>query len=470
MLKKSKVVKEIFKIQSLFIGLFLILIGNIVYFNIVKSSEVIVSPYNPRLDLLSNRVIRGKILADNGEVLAETKFENGEYERIYPYKNTFSHSVGYSIRGKSGIESVANYNLLESNADFLEKIWNEIFEKKNVGNNVVTTLNVKLQKTAYEALGNNKGAVVAIEPTTGKVLCMVSKPDYDPNQIQELWNDIQTNKTDKSFLVNRATQGLYPPASTFKILTSLGYITEHDNWESYTYNCRGVGDFYGNDIHCYQHNVHGNIGFEDALKYSCNTFFSSLGSKLDIHTFKNTCESFLFNNKIPFCLTTKKSQYVLDKDSKPQEIPETLIGQGKTTITPLHNALITSTIANGGIMMKPYLIDRVENYKGKTIEKKLPHKYKKIISSDKTTILKSLMKTVVEEGTARQLKNFSYDVAGKTGSAEHASGEKTHAWFVGFAPVDNPKIAISIIVENAGTSSKNAIPIAKKILRAYLGE
>lgn len=195
----------------MFVALFIGMMGYIAYFNVVKGTEVVRSPYNARQDSFAERITRGKILDRNGNVLAQTSVaEDGSETREYPYGNMFAHVVGYTAQGKTGIESLANFDLLTSNAFFLEKIKNEFQDKKNMGDTVVTTLDAKLQEAAYDALGSYKGAVVVMEPTTGKILAMVSKPDFDPAGVAENWEYLSTDE-ENSALLNRATQGQYAP-------------------------------------------------------------------------------------------------------------------------------------------------------------------------------------------------------------------------------------------------------------------
>ena len=201
------------------------MMGYIVYFHLMRSDEFVRSPYNQRQDSLAERIVRGKTR------------ENGKEYREYPYGDMFAHVVGYTARGKTGIEAVENSALLTSNAFFLEKIQTEFKDQKNIGDNVVTTLDVKIQEAAYDALGSSKGAVVAIEPSTGKILAMVSKPDFDPNTVSEEWEDLSSN--DDGVLVNRATQGQYAPGSTFKLVTALEYMREDKSFSDYSYKCRG---------------------------------------------------------------------------------------------------------------------------------------------------------------------------------------------------------------------------------------
>ena len=176
-------------ITYLFTGLFVLLIGYFVYFDAVLSPEVINNPYNSRQDAFANRVVRGKLLASDGTVLAETVIDgDGTEVRSYPYGNAFAHVIGYSTRGRTGVESLANFHLLTSNAFFGERIAKEIREEKNIGDNVITTLEPRLQQAAYDALGSHRGAVVVLEAKTGKILTMVSKPDFDPNRVNEDWD------------------------------------------------------------------------------------------------------------------------------------------------------------------------------------------------------------------------------------------------------------------------------------------
>ncbi len=348
------------------------------------------------------------------------------------------------------------------------QIANTFKGNKNPGDNVVTTLNAALQETAYHALGNYKGAVVALEPSTGKVLAMVSKPDYNPNTVTDNWESIANSS--ESVLVNRATQGLYPPGSTFKILTAAEYIREHkDDYRSYSFQCQGHASFEGNEINCYGGEQHGTLNLKKSLAKSCNTSFANIGTKLNIKSFQKLCEKFMFNKEIPVNFEYNKSKFLLTPKSDKGELVQTVIGQGKTTITPLQNAMIVSAIANGGEMMIPYVTDHLENDSGRVVKTYKPSSNGKVIDKATAKILKNMMMEVVKSGTGSKLSDLSYNVAGKTGSAEFDSQGTSHAWFVGYAPANNPEIAVSIVVEGAGTGSQYAVPIAKKMFQEYLG-
>lgn len=186
-------------------AIFVSLIGYLVYFTAFRSEDFINSPYNTRQDSFADQVIRGQILSADGQVLARTDVDaEGNETRVYPYGNVFSHVVGYATQGKSGLETEANFELLTSHAFFLEQLRNQFQGQKNQGDNVITTLNATLQQTAYDALGDRRGAVVVMEPDTGKILAMVSKPDFDPNTIDADW-DYLVNDSSDSQLLNRAT-------------------------------------------------------------------------------------------------------------------------------------------------------------------------------------------------------------------------------------------------------------------------
>lgn len=466
--------QEFAVITYCFIGLFLCLVGYFSYFQVVKSEEFINNTYNTRQETFAESVVRGKILSAEGEVLAETKTDaKGNETRIYPFSNMFSHIVGYSTEkyGRSGIEAWTNFNLLRSNAFFLEKTVDQVTDEKSIGDNVVTTLNYSLQSIAYQALGDYDGAVVVMEPATGKVLSMVSKPDFDPNTIEEDWERIVSDENFESVLLNRASQGLYPPGSTFKILTALEYMRENpEDYEAYSYSCNGSIQKENSKLNCFSREVHGNVDLKESFYESCNTSFANIGLSLDPEHFADTCEDLLFNDTLPVeKLDTSKSSFVLDKNSSTSEIMETAIGQGKTLVTPLHMAMLSCAIANNGKLMKPYVVSETQNYEGDTVKNYYPVSYGELMTAKEASVLQEYMKEVVEIGTGSKLKGMSYQAYGKTGSAEYGTNKgDSHAWFVGYAHrEDKEDIAIAVIVEEAGIGSAYAVPVAKSIFDMY---
>jgi len=439
----------------------------IVYFNAVRSKDIINSPYNVRLDSMAERVVRGKILDNAGNVLAETIVSgDGTETRNYPYGEMYAHVVGYDSYGKSGLESTANFDLLTSNAFFIERLANEVQEQKNIGDNVITTLDTELQKTAYNALGNYKGAVVVMEATTGKVLAMVSKPTFNPNTISSDWEWLTSDEN--STLLNRATQGAYAPGSIFKVATTLAYMRENSDYENYSYYCESEITHEGTTIHCAGNRVHEMENLADSLANSCNASYSNIGLSLDIKNYQDTAEDLLFNSKLPNLLPYTESKFQLTKESSSAEVMMTAIGQGKTQVSPYHMALISAAVANGGTLMEPYLVDQIANYSGTVISKNVPKKYTQLMTSEEASKLKEYMTGVVTYGTGTALNNNTYTVAGKTGTAEYSSDkDKSHSWFTGFSNIDNPELVVSVVVESADKSGMSAVSVVKKILDAY---
>ena len=468
--KTSRKNHEFVVVTYFFLAIFIGMIAYFVYYQAVKSEEFISSSYNKRQDLFAQKVVRGDILSSEGYVLATTNTDaQGNESRYYPYANMFSHIVGYATNGKSGIESFANLNLLRSHTFFLEKAVNELQGEKSKGDNVVTTLNFDLQVTAYDALGNYDGAVIVLEPSTGKILCMVSKPDFDPNNIAEEWETLTAEENESSVLLNRATQGLYPPGSTFKILTTLAYIRQNPDYENYTYTCESRFATEDIVIRCANNKTHGQLDLKDSFAESCNSSFASLGLSLDMEEFSEMCNDMLFNEALPTKFESSKSRFSLGTDASTDDIVQTSIGQGKTLVTPLHMALLTAGIANNGVVMTPYVIDHTENYEGTVVKSFEPKEYKTIMTEEEAAILQEYMQAVVEYGTAEALSGAGYMAAGKTGSAEFSTDkDASHAWFVGYAHQEGKEdIAIAVIVENSGLGSKYAVPIAKKVFDAY---
>lgn len=442
------------------------------FFIQMKSEDVINNPYNARLNRFAERIVRGKILADDGTVLAETHVaEDGTETRYYPYGSMYAHVIGYSSMGKTGVESLANFYLLSSHINPMEKVMNQLEDEKSVGDHVVTTLNTKLQSIASEAIGDRKGAVIALEPGTGKILAMVSKPAFDPNQIEEQWESLVNGDHSEAMLLNRATQGLYPPGSTFKIVTALQYMREHPgSYTDYRFDCDGVYEFENFRIQCYHQTAHGNEDFEMAFANSCNGAFASLGQTMDLNGLKNLSEQLLFNKEQPLSFPYSKSTYVMEEGAGEWEIAQTMIGQGSTLMTPMHNLMLAASIANGGMLMQPYVVDHVENADGDIVKKFMPSPYGELMVANEAKALKVLLEKVVTDGTGSALRTDAYTVAGKTGSAEFEKNRETHAWFVGYAPADDPKIAVCVIVEEGGSGGRAAAPIARKLFDGYLAE
>lgn len=465
----QKANRNILTLTYLIVIIFIGMVSYFGYFLLVKSEDVINNTYNARLDSFADRIVRGKILSNDGTILAETLVDGeGRESRSYPYGPLFAHVVGYSTKGKTGLEALGNFYMLSSHVNLVEQVVNELSSEKNLGDDVITTLDVGLQQTASDALGGRKGSVIVMEPDTGKVLVMISRPEYDPNTLNADWDILTSSENTGAQLLNRATQGLYPPGSTFKIVTALEYIREHpDDYQDYQFDCDGFYEQGEYTIKCYHETAHGHQDLALAFANSCNGAFANLGLELDLSQLHVTAQDLLFNKELPLSIAYNKSSYSMKSGADTWEILQTSIGQGVTQMTPMHNAMLMASIANGGTLMKPYFLDHVENVGGETIKKFMPSAYGNLMTAEESAIMTELLKGVVTTGTGSAVRTDAYSVAGKTGSAEFETGKETHGWFVGFAPVEDPKLVVSVIVEEGGSGGKTAAPIARSIFDTY---
>lgn len=467
--KKKKKAYSIVFIAALFVCLMSSMLFYVCYYSAVNKQKLINNSYNGRQQILLAQNTRGSILAADGTILAHTVTDSaGKEIRQYPFSNEFAHVVGYASQGRAGVEAMANYYLINSNVSIAEKAKDDASKEKYPGDNVYTTLNTQLQEIAYKSLGVYRGAVVVSDPKTGAILAMVSKPDFDPNEIDQEWDALVKDK-DNSELLNRATQGLYPPGSTFKIMTSLEYIRENpDTYQNYSFTCTGSLTHGADTIKCFHGERHGKLDFFGSFAKSCNSSYANIGLTLDRASFKNTLTDLMFNSELPLEMNYSKSTAISEQTTADSDMMQLAIGQGTTAMTPIHLNMITCAIANGGDLMKPYLIDRVESATGKTVEKFDSQDYKTLMTAKEAAVLTQMMEGVVQKGTATKLKGLSYTAAGKTGSAEYSNlTNDSHAWFTGFAPAENPQICVTIIIEKAGSGGEYAVPVAKRIFDAY---
>ncbi len=464
--------REYSNILLIFTGIFVLMIGYLVHFQVVKSRDTINNPYNARLETFGQRVIRGSILAADGQLLAYTRVEeDGKETRVYPFGCTFSHVLGYSEYGRTGIEELGNFQLLTSNAYFVEKFINELKEQKNIGDSLVTTLDVDLQTAAHDALGERKGAVIVLEPSTGNVRALVSKPDYDPGQVAVRWEELSSSRD--SVLLNRAMQGLYPPGSIFKTVTLLEYMREHAfDAEDFTFLCEGRVSIENFSIGCYHGNRHGELDLKTAFAKSCNGAFADMGRSFHVASFRNLTEQLLFDSELPLAFPYSKSSFQLQPSDSEALQMMTAIGQGHTLVTPMHMAMLMAAVANNGVLMTPRFLDRTENYTGATVVERYPvAEYGALMTAQEAAILQEYLRAAVEEGTASALRSDRYTAAGKTGTAEYSSDKnKSHAWFTGYVSGGKPDLAVCVIMEGAGSGSEYAVPVAKRIFDAYYAE
>ncbi len=452
-----------------FLFVFAAFIGYFAWFQTTQSETVTNNPYNKRVEAMVERTIRGRILSNDGTILAETRQnENGQEKRYYPYGEALAHVTGYVDEGKTAIESIANFYLLSSHQNPITQLLNDLFGDKNKGDDVVTTIDLDLQMAAYEAMDGRKGAAVVLEASSGKILAMVSNPAYDPNIIVQQWEDLIAETNKEANLLNRVTQGVYPPGSTFKLITLLEFIRQYpDTWQEFTYDCTGVNDGDGYTMRCYGSTAHGHLTLEEALVTSCNGAFAAIGQMLDRERFVDTCQSLGFGQKLPLSLQNKASNFTLEKDMTTWAVAQTAIGQGKTQITPMLSAMITAAIANDGVMMQPCILDRV------TAGDKVIEKYEEVVlgtvmTAEESAAIRQMMRSVITDGTTASLQTDLYAAHGKTGTAEYITGsDTTHAWFTGFAGEGDDCIVVSVILEGAGTGSQQAAPVAAAVFNEH---
>lgn len=466
--KLSPANKSILVSTYVFLAVFLGLIGYMVYFNVVRADEVINNSYNQRQSILAAKINRGSIISADGNVIAATVTDDdGNSVRYYPYNNLFAHIIGYINNGGYGLEASAAYYMLTTNQNLFEQIANDLSGQKNQGDNVITTLDSGLQQAAYDALGSDRGAVIITEPSTGKILAMVSKPDFNPNTLADQWSQITAENSD-SVLVNRATQGLYPPGSTFKIVTLLEYIRENpDSYEDYSYECTGGIEVGGVTISCSHQTAHGIQDTKLSFANSCNASFINMGLTLDIDSYAKTAEELLFNSELPLSMEYNKSQFVLNSESSSWDIAQTAFGQGQTLITPMHLAMIGNAIANDGVLMAPYVMDKVESVNGVTIKSFKGQEYGSLMTEDEAAILKDDMAAVVTTSFDWLFDGETYQVAGKSGTAQYGTQGYEHSFFVSFAPVEDPEIAVTVVIEGGEQRTQSGAEAAKKIYDYY---
>ncbi|MCR5671808.1 MAG: penicillin-binding protein 2 [Butyrivibrio sp.] len=455
-----------------YVGIFVVMLGYIGIYSYKNRQVLMNNNYNTRQQILTTQNKRGNIYAGDGTVLAYSEEDaNGDEVRVYPYGREFAHVLGYATNGRSGLEASENYYLIKCSMDLSEKAEYEQRGEKYPADSLYTTLDIGLQEVAYKALAARKGAVVVTDPKTGQILAMVSKPDYDPGTIKQDWEDLVKDTHGEAKLLNRATQGLYPPGSTFKIVTALAYLKEHEgDYQNYRYTCSGKFKDGEDVISCFHGESHGSLDLYSSFAKSCNSSFANIGVDIDRKVFADTLKELMFNQEQPLDIAYKKSKATISAESTTADVMQLAIGQGTTGVTPMHINMITCAAANDGLLMKPYLVKAVKSLDGKVVLKNEPESYKKLMTAEQSRILREMMEQVVQNGTATNLKGLSYTSAGKTGSAEfNTATSDSHAWFTGYAPADDPRICVTIIVENAGTGGSYAVPIAKRIFDAYFG-
>lgn len=451
--------KRIIRVLIAISLLFLALVTYLLWFNMFRAKDVYTNSYNKRQWESEQQVQRGEIYSQDGMLLAETEIDGDARIRKYPKGRLYSHIIGYcsQVYGKTQLEMSHDDDLIGKGT--ISLTLNEIKH----GNNLNLTINDELQEYAYEQLDGRDGAIVAMEPTTGQILAMVSLPDFNPETIEKDWPSMMEDEN--SPFLARATQGLYPPGSTYKIVTAAGVYDNGMTTE--TFDDEGL--FKKDDVTVYNYNKEsfGKLDIKTAFEVSSNYVFCTLGYEMGADAVKAEAEKFGVNKSFEFDIPVSQSQIQYKKMT---DLDGALvsIGQGGLVMTPLHVAMMASAVANNGKMMKPYLVETVTTENGTVIGQTKPSVLYDSIGTACADYIEDMMIGVVEDGTGTGAQISGITVAGKTGTAENET-DKDHAWFVGYAPVENPTICVAVVLENAATSGgKSAVPIAKNIIRKFL--
>lgn len=462
-----KMNNNILKTTYVFAGLFFLLIVYLICYILLQSEEDINNPYNKRQQLLAEKVERGTIYSRDMVALALTqKDDNGNETRVYPYNDLFCHVVGSYDMGQYCLESTYNFELLTTQASIIDEVMAEFNNIKLQGNSIVTTLDTDLQAAVDKALGNYNGAAVIMDPDTGDIYAMVSKPGYNPNEIAKIWDDIKTDDT--GILVNRATQGLYPPGSVFKLFTLGEYIDSHKkSYTDYSYECDGTIELADFTMSCSNKKAHGRLTLMSAFSESCNCAFVNIGTKTDADMLKEYCKDKLFNSRLPIDISYKSSSITLSNSDSEFIKSQTMIGQGETLVTPMHMCMVMSSIANDGILMKPKFVSAIIDNRGNVVEKIKTNEYEQLYTKDEANLLKEYLREVVNSGTAYKLNRDDMDVYGKTGTAQTGEAGKADSWFVGAVTTEAGKsYAIAVILEDVNENTSPAVVVTKEIISA----
>jgi peptidoglycan glycosyltransferase len=473
----------------------LLLMGNATWVQVINADEWRKNPYNRRVLLDEYARKRGLITVADGTVIADVKetTDRLRYLRVYNNGPVYAQVAGYlSVTyGTSGMERAEN-DLLNGSDDRLlaRRVSALITGRDPVGGNVQLTLDAKVQQVAYDQLTAKgfTGSVVAMKPDTGEILAMVSTPSYDPNRLashdpaeqQAAWKEL-TAKGNGNPLINRATQGLYPPGSTYKVVVAAAALADGKGKDT-QYTAAGTINLPGTSNAPFP-NFNGQpcgpgqtVSMETALAKSCNTAFGEMAAQVGKSKLTTQSNKFGFNDndlQIPLAVETSTLGAIQDEAA----LYQSGIGQRDVRVTPLQNAMVAATIANGGKRMQPYLVSKVLGPDLKPIGSETkPDQLDTAMSSANANALRDMMiQSEINTGGEGRLSNVQ--VASKTGTAEHGENvaqTKPHAWYIAFAPAQKPEIAIAVIVEDGGdrglgaTGGKVAAPIGRAVMNAYL--
>ena len=490
--------------------MFVVLLVNVNYLQAVQAPSLANEPRNDRATYEQNKVQRGNIVTADGVTIATSKPAGGSsslypWQRVYPAGPTFAPVTGYKTVYSSAAEApnyatgveLAENSLLTGTGSQLafRNFVDTLTNKPEKGATVQVTINSKAQQEAYAQLQQTLqgktingvqqvGGVVALNPSTGAILAMASYPSYDPNQLAvndttKLGEvDTALNKQNPSPLLNNATQTTLPPGSTFKIVTSSAWYNQDSTRNPNTTVASPQplhlpnGNLLNNDNNEQCGNGSGQTPVILAFAQSCNTPFAQLGINLGGNTIKSMATGYGLNSAVDIPgVKTATSNFTAESDKSFTAFDA--IGQHDTTVTPLQEAMFAATVANNGVLMKPYLIQQVQASDLSVVDQTQPQKLGQPISSTIAGYEKQMMVAVVQDGqgTANAFSANNENgllIAGKTGTAQNGASTQPDAVFTAFAPADNPKIAVGVMIEGGGYGAAAAAPIAVAVIKAYL--
>lgn len=483
--------KSVRHVMTIFLVCFIALISYIAYFQIFKGPNIANDSGNVRLWAKRNEVLRGTIYDRNGTELAiSERIDETSQKRTYLYDYLFAHPLGYidQTYGLSGLEEnydevlrssntlTTSFRSLLKNMDFSTFISSLNSDEEKVGNGIITTLDLELQRVAYNALGNNKGSVVALNPKTGEILAMVSNPSFNPNDLASEIERANEGSEADTPLLNRAIDGRYPPGSVFKTVTLSSALENIDGVASREFDDEGKITFDdGTELNNFAYEVHGIIDLRRAYRVSSNVVFGTLAMELGNEKLKSTAESFGFNSVIEGeGLTIAESIFPTLKDYEEGNIAQSGIGQGSVLSTPMQMALVAATVGNDGILMRPKLVNTIVDKNGNTVRNIASDEIRRAIPSDVAATVRDYMKYLVDNNIYRWPAFEGTNAGGKTGTADYnlpdGSEAIPHGWFISVAPMDDPQIAVAVIVENGESGAGSAATIASLVVRqAVLG-
>ncbi len=482
--------RQIVKLFGLVVVLFAVLIGFTSYWSVFDAQALREKNANKRPLLEQQQIQRGRILAADGTVIAKSVAKGHgsgkRYVRRYPHGRLFGHPIGYSFVqfGDSEFERFHNDELVGNESEF-SSILDQLRGRSQQGNDIVTNIDPAAQETALsdlEAAGH--GAVVAIEPKSGRVVAMASNPSYDPNRVPYEFSKLSTNEIDTP-LLDRATQGQYPPGSTFKVVTAAAGLESGTITPETPINAPGSLEVEGTPLENDFGESFPGATLDTALTNSVNTWFGQLGQRLGEDTLFEYMEKFGFNSTPAIDLPSSEvyKSGVFNEEGEllnandPVDLARVAIGQERLAVTPLQMAEVAAAVANKGTLMKPQIWSRVVDPDGRVTKRLDPSQYSQPISAKTAEELTTAMEGVVTEGTGTNAEIPGVPVAGKTGTAEtpgnKACGggvEENQAWFIGFAPANDPKIAIAATVECTEQFGNDvAAPIFRDVAETILG-